>query len=452
MPTDFGGDVNNATDSNSIATEKWQDVFKDEQLKKLIDTALAYNYDLKQAIQRIELAQANFKQRKSALLPSLDLAAEAGLRKYGFYTESGIGNYDSNFSENLQSDEKIPGPAIPDYFVGVRASWELDLWGKIKAQKNAAFNNLLASNEARRLIETEIISNIATAYYELISLDGKILVFDRNIALNERALEIIELQKEAGRSSLLAVEQFKAFLANAKAQRSHTKQEISILENHINYLSGRFNKPINREAKQLTQLSLFDSLQLGTPIQLIAQRPDIREAAFQLMSAEEEIKSARAAFLPAIVLSPYLGLQSFSLNKLVNIEKSLSYGLTGGLTAPIFNQQALKAQYASYKANHGINFLEYEKKVLNAYNEVASALQIQEHIAERQLYISEQVLALKAAVDAAGELFIAGRVSYLDIITAQKDALEAQIDEVDIQKERIINQILIYKALGGGWK
>ncbi len=451
LPAEFGMNIPNGTDSLSLASEKWQEVFKDAQLKQLIDTALAYNYDLKQAIQRIELAQASFKQRKAALLPSLDLAAEAGLQKYGFYTESGIGNYDSNFSENLQADEKIPGPAIPDYFVGLRASWEIDIWGKIKAQKHAAFNNLLASNEARRLIETELISNIATAYYELISLDGKIQVFNSNIALNERALEIIELQKEAGRSSLLAVEQFKAFLAHAKAQRAHTKQEISLLENHINYLSGRFNKPILRATQQLTQLNLFDSLQVGTPIQLLGQRPDIREATFQLIAAEQEIKSARAAFLPAIVLSPYIGLQSFSLNKLVNVEKSLSYGLMGGLSAPLLNQQVLKAQYASYKANYGINFLEYEKRVLNAYNEVSSAVQMQSHIQERQQYIQEQVLALKAAVDAAGELFIAGRVSYLDIITAQKDALEAQIDEVDIQKERIINQILIYKALGGGW-
>src|SRR5690606_12169541 len=142
-------------------------------------------------------------------------------------------NYDSNFSENLKDDEKIPEPAVPDYFVGVRASWELDLWGKIRSQKQAAFQNLLAENEARRLVETEIITNIASAYYELLSLDAKIKVFDDNIRLNEQALEITELQKEAGRTSQLAVQQFKAFLASSRAERERMKQEITVLEHHI---------------------------------------------------------------------------------------------------------------------------------------------------------------------------------------------------------------------------
>src|SRR5690606_40155933 len=118
--------------------ESWRNVFIDPQLRTLIDSTLLYNYDLQQAIKRIEIAQASFRQRKAALLPSLDLAAEAGLRKYGFYTEAGIGNYDSNFSNNLKPDEKIPEPAVPDYFVGVRASWELDLWEKKRNPKNAA--------------------------------------------------------------------------------------------------------------------------------------------------------------------------------------------------------------------------------------------------------------------------------------------------------------------------
>src|SRR5690606_35074941 len=164
LPTQFNQDslVSVDADTSNIAYQPWKEVFADPYLKELIDSALVYNYDLQQAVQRIEIAQASFKQRKAALLPSLDLAAEAGLRKYGFYTEEGIGNYDSNFSENLKDDEKIPEPAVPDYFVGVRASWELDLWGKLRAQKNAAFNSLLAENEARRLVETELVTNIAS--------------------------------------------------------------------------------------------------------------------------------------------------------------------------------------------------------------------------------------------------------------------------------------------------
>ena len=454
LPTRFKQDdsltaVN--TDTTSIAYQSWKDVFTDPYLKELIDSALVYNYDLQQAVQRIEIAQASFKQRKAALLPSLDLAAEAGLRKYGFYTEEGIGNYDSNFSENLKDDEKIPEPAIPDYFVGVRASWELDLWGKLRAQKNAAFNSLLAENEARRLVETELVTNIASAYYELLSLDAKINVFNNNIVLNEQALEITELQKDAGRATQLGVQQFKAFLANSRAERERTRQEIVLLEHHINYLTGRFNVPIQRTEAGFGQ-PLFEKLDVGAPFQMLALRPDIREASFQLIGSEQDVKFARAAFLPSVVLSPFVGLQAFSFNKLVNVDKSLTYGLAGGLTAPIFNQRQLKSQYETYKAMYGLRFLEYEKRVLNAYNEVSNAVKTQDHIEQRQQYVQEEVEALKGAVAAANELFIAGRVSYLEIITAQKDAVAAELDEVEVQKEELLNEIVIYKALGGGWQ
>ena len=453
LPTQFELDSFAAADgdTSNMAYQPWKDVFTDTYLKDLIDSALVYNFDLQQAVKRIEIAQANFKQRKAALLPNLDLAAEAGLKKYGFYTEEGIGNYDTGFSENLSDDEQIP-EVLPDYFVGVRSSWELDLWGKLRAQKSAAFNSLLAENEARRLVETELITNIASAYYELLSLDAKVRVLNNSIELNEQALEITELQKEAGRATQLGVQQFKAFLANSRAERGRIKQEITLLEHHINYLTGSFGKVVQRTDSVLGTQSLFERLDIGTPFQMLALRPDIREASFQLIGAEQDVKAAKAAFLPTVVLSPYLGLQTFSFNKLVNIDKSLTYGVAAGLTAPIFNQRRLKTQYETYQAMYGLSFLEYEKRVLNAYNEISNAVKTQSHIEERQQYVQEEVEALKGAVDAANELFVAGRISYLEIITAQKDAVAAELDEVEVLKEEILNEIVIYKALGGGWQ
>ncbi|MGO3194273.1 MAG: efflux RND transporter permease subunit [Sphingobacterium sp.] len=451
MPSRFDSLSNNASDdTTSLAQLPWHEVFDDENLKRLIDTALVYNYDIQQALKRIEMVQARFKQRKAALSPTLDAAAEAGLQKYGFYTESGIGNYDTNFSDNLADDEKVPGPIVPDFFVGVRASWELDLWGKIKSRKHAAFNALLAENEVRRLIETEIITNIASAYYELISLDAKIKVYDNNIDLNQRALEISELQKEAGRATQLGVQQFKAVVANGQAERERVKQEITTLEHHINSLTGHFNEPVVRSSYSSKQ-RLFNSLNPGVPMELIAYRPDIRQASFNLIEAEFDVKSAKAAFLPSVALSPYIGLQSFSFDKLTNLDKSVTYGIVGGLTAPLFNQRQLRMQYETLKAQYGINFLEYEKRVLNAYNEVSNAIQTQAHIQKRETFVTRQVEALAGAVDAANELFIAGRASYLDIITAQKNAVDAELESVEVQKEGMMNEIVIYKALGGGW-
>lgn len=452
LPSQFDSLIINKSDTTSIAKLPWREVFTDPHLKKLIDSALVYNHDIQQALKRIDIAQASFKRRKAALLPSLDAAAEAGLQKYGFYTESGIGNYDTNFSENLSEDERVPQPVVPDFFVGVRASWELDLWGKIKSQKNAAYNALLAENEARRLVETEIITNLASAYFELVSLDAKIKVYDNNIILNQQALEISELQKEAGRSTQLGVQQFKAIVANGKGERERVKQEITNLEHHINFLTGHFNRPVVRSTDNMMGQRLFKELGTGAPLELLAHRPDVREASFSLLEAEFDVRSAKAAFLPSVVLSPYFGLQSFSLNKLTNLDKSLTYGLIGGLTAPIFNQRQLKTQYETFKAQYGLDFLEYEKRVLNAYNEVSNAIKTQEHIQQREIFITEQVEALGGAVEAANELFIAGRANYLDIITAQKNAVEAELEAVEVQKEGLMNEIVIYKALGGGWQ
>jgi HAE1 family hydrophobic/amphiphilic exporter-1 len=439
-------------DSISIADIKWNTFFKDQYLVDLINLGLENNQDLRQAIHRIEIAQANFRQRKSALLPTLDAAVEGGIRKYGHYTESGIGNYDSNFSENLTADEKLPEPFIPDYFVGVRSSWEIDIWGKLRQRREATYLGYLAENEAKRLVETELITSISSAYFELIAWDRKVKVYDRNIVLHERALEIIEAQKEAGRSDELAVQQFKSILAESRANRAWALQEIAKNEHQINQLLGRVYQPIKRSEDAVLENSLFAEMDLGSFDQLISNRVDIRQAAFDLKREYRELDVARLSFLPSVAISPYLGLQSFSFDKLFDLDKSVAYGLLGGVTMPILRQRELKSQYEVMKAEYGIAFLEYEKKVLNAVNEVSLAVKTQKLLANREALIEDQVTALVAAIEAAEELFIAGRVSYLDIISAQKGVVQAQISEVDIQKEDLLNQIVLYKALGGGWK
>ncbi len=439
-------------DSSSVGSLAWRDVFTDAQLISLIDSALINNLDVRQAIHRIEMAQANFKFRKSALYPSLDAAVEGGLRKYGHYTESGIGNYDSNFSENLNDDEKIPEPFIPDYFVGVRSSWELDLWGKLRNRREAAFLNLMSESELKRLIETELISSIASAYYELMSLDEKIQVYDENIKLHERALEIIEAQKEAGRADELAVQQFKSLLSQSKANRAHAAQEILAYEHQINSLLGRVYQPIARNSNGIGSNLLFQDLTVGNLDELLNNRLDIRKAGMDLQAGFHEMESTRLAFLPTVAISPYLGLQSFSFDKLFSLDKSVTYGLFGGITMPIFRQRELKSEYEKMKASYGISFLEYEKTVLNAVNEVSLALNTQDAIVTRATHVKDQVAALESSIGAAEELFIAGRVTYLDIITAQKGLIEAQVADVDINKEKMLNQVVLYKALGGGWQ
>lgn len=440
------------SDSSSSATLPWKSAFTDTLLVALIDSALSNNQDMRQAMLRIDIAQANFKHRKSSLLPRFDAAVEGGIRRYGHYTESGIGNYDSNFSENLSADELIPTPFIPDYFVGVRSSWEIDLWGKLKQRKTAAYMGYLAQQEATRLLQTELVTSISAAYYELLSLDRQITVYEENIVLHERALAIVEAQKDAGRADELAVQQFKAILAESRANRAHAMQETLHYEHQINQLIGRVYTPILRQPVSGGETDLLAHLQVGSVDDLLNNRLDIRKAAFEAQANYSDLDAARLSFLPTVALSPYLGLQSFHFDKLFDLGKSTAYGLLGGITMPVFNQRELKSNYEVAKATYGIGFAEYEKTVLNAVNEVSLALHTQDILTEREGLIQQQVNALEASATAAEALFIAGRVSYLDIINVQKGIIQSQVAKVAISKEKSLNQLFLYKALGGGWK
>src|SRR5690606_23729532 len=206
LPETYTGNTSNA-DTSSTAHRSWRDFFSDPTLVALIDTALANHPDMSAALHQIEIAQANLRLRKTALFPSVDALADAGLRRYGFYTMDGIGNYDTNFSDNLKEDEKLPTP-VPDYFIGLRTSWEIDLWGKLKNRKRAAYHRFLSSYEGRHLVQTALVEEVATAYIDLLALDNELAILRKNIDLQKSALDIISVQKAAGRAAELGVQHF----------------------------------------------------------------------------------------------------------------------------------------------------------------------------------------------------------------------------------------------------
>ena len=438
-------------DTTTMASTPWHSLFKDKYLVSLLDSALSNNPDMAQALHRVEVAQANLRLRKANLFPSVDALAEAGLRKYGFYTMDGIGNYDTNFSENLKEDEKLPNP-LPDYFVGLRTSWEIDLWGKLKSKKRAAYQRFLASYEGQRLVQTLLVEEVATAYYDLLALDNELSILQKNITLQEDALAIIEIQKEAGRANELGVRQFSAVLYNSKGREQEVHQQITAVENHLNFLLGRFSGSISRDRSTWTTDIFSDSVSMGIPAQLIVLRPDVKQAQLELLASGAEIDAAKAAFLPSLMLSPYIGFQAFDISKLLMAPTSIAYGLLGGLTAPVFNQRAIRSAYEVEVAQYGIAFQEYEKTVLNAWKEVQTNLQAQAFLDQRRDYNAQEVASLSQAVDAASELFRAGRASYLDVITAQRSVLDAEINLVQTHREKALSYLALYKALGGGWQ
>ncbi|RYE08157.1 MAG: TolC family protein, partial [Sphingobacteriales bacterium] len=305
LPTTFTG----ISDTLTVASLPIKQFFADKYLISLIDSAIAANPDILTALQRVEVAKANVRYNASKLLPQINIAANGGVEKYGDYTMNGVGNYDTNFSPNINGDQRIPNP-VPNYFLGFQSSWEVDLWGKLNNRKKAAYARFLASNQGYRLVITSLTAQIAQAYYQLLALDTELGIIKKNIVLQENALEIVKIQKQGGRATELAVQQFQAQLLRTKGLEYSTRQQVKETENRLNFLTGSFDKPVSRDTS-ITTATLPPLLAAGIPSQLLLNRPDIQAAELELLAMNADISAARANFLPTLTLTPYVGYNAF---------------------------------------------------------------------------------------------------------------------------------------------
>lgn len=438
------------SDSSSATIAKWKEVFFDPDLIALIDTALKNNYDLKSALQKVEIARAGVKFNKGVRLPELGLNASVGQRKFGDYTMDGVGNYDTQFSTNINEKQQIPNP-LPDYYVSFQASWEIDLWGKLKNKKKAAAAKFIASQYGKDLIITNLIAEIATTYFELLALDNEARILTDNIELQQSALDLVLAQKEAGKANELGVEMTKAQLLSSKAIQAEVQQLFIETESRLSFLCGSYPKAIARDTSYFSQ-HLQKTLNVGIPSDLIRNRADIRQSEFELKASAADVRSAQAAFYPSLNINAALGLQSFNAFLLMETPASMAYNLLGGLTAPLLNRRKLKADLMASKAEQRQAYINYEKTVVNSFREVYIALNNIKNTKTMFDLKREEVELLKKSTATSSELFKAGRAGYLEVITAQKNALQSQIELINFYKRQNIAMIDLYRAIGGGWK
>lgn len=446
MPDSFPGQA----DSNSIADILWKDFFLDTHLAALIDTALSNNPDLFIALQRIEMASAQAATKKAALFPSVNGSIGVNADRFGDYTMTGVGNFDTNLSPNIKKDQQVPTRLTPDFFAGFRSSWEIDLWGKLKHQKKEAIAQLFATEKGRQLAITHLIGEVADQYYELLALDNELKIVKKNVQLQEEALDLVKVQKEGGRATELAVKQFSAQLLNTQAIAYHIRQQMTETENRLNIISGRYPQPIVRDDSLATQ-PFPQLLKTGLPAQLLTGRPDIQQAEWELEAAQANVAAARAAFLPSVNLSPYVGFNSFRARLLLD-PASFVYGAAAGLTAPIFNMKQIRSHHKIAAARAVEAVYNYQKTLLNSYGEVMTNL---ESIKNNTLALAlkeEEVNELSNAVSVARDLYLAGYANYLEVISAQKGALDAEIELTENKKRLFQSMIHLYRSLGGGWK
>ncbi len=434
MPETYIGDIDTVND----ASIRWQKFFTDPLLVDLIETGLRNNFDLLKAVQRVEMVRANYHMRAGALLPSVNLAATAdvGSVNKNMVAEGARASGMNNFNE--------------EYFFGIQTTWEADLWGKLKNQRKAAHARFLASEKARHLVTTAVVAEIARLYYELLAVDNELEVVRKNIDFQEIALEIINIQKMGGRATELAVQQFTAQLLHTKALEREKEQRIIELETQINLLMGRYPQHIER-TKDISELALPPTIQEGVPSALLLNRPDIQQAELELVAAEADLQAARAAFLPSIRIYPYAGFNALNASALFQTPESLAAGLLGGITAPIFNQKKIRSQFKRSVAERTAAYLDYQQTIITGYGEVVNNIRGIDNLEDMYALKEQEVEVLLNAVSTSNVLFTSGYATYLEVITAQKSVLEAELELANIKKGIFHSVIGLYQALGGGW-
>lgn len=445
LPTSF---LSSTTDTTTISALNWRQYFADTLLVNLIDTALAGNIDLQMALQKIQIARSGVRFQTGELFPKVDGNISVGSTRYGKYTESGQGNATTPYPDD--PDRVIPNP-VQDFYIGLTATWEIDIWGKLRNQRKGAISNYLASIEGKNFVVSILVADVAIAYYELLALDNELAIVQQTMLKQQEALDVIKSQKEAGRANELAVQQFQAQLLNAQTLEKETRQQISETENKLNFILGRYTQTIQRQ-KELLFSETPSQFAAGLPSQLLSNRPDIREAEYQVQASKFDLKSAKAAFFPNINLSAAVGFAAFNPQFLFSSPASIGYSAMGGLIAPLLNMNALKAQFNTAKANQLKAMYNYQKTILNGYVEVVNELSNLSNLQQISDLKKQQNNVLTQSVETSNELYKSGRATYLEVLLAQQNSLETQLELVNTTKRQRIATVNIYKALGGGWR
>lgn len=435
----------NSSDTSNTATIRWRDFFTDPYLAGLIDTALKNNQELMITLQEIEIARNEVRMRKGQILPTVGARLGAGVEKVGRYTSQGAGDA----TTEIEPGREMPDP-LPDFTAALYANWEVDIWKKLRNAKKAAVSRYLSTIEGKNFVLTNLIGEVADAYYELIALDNQLVIVRQNIELQKNALEIVKVQKEAARATELAVQKFRAEVLSSQSMEFDIQQKITETENRINFLLGRYPQTIARDKNSFLRI-MPATISSGIPSQLLANRPDIKQAELELAAAKLDVKVARAEFYPSFGISAAVGFQAFNPSYLVKLPESLLYSLVGDLAGPLINRNAIKAEFNTANARQVQAMYNYERTILNAYLEVANQLSKIDNLQKSYGVKLQQVDALTRSIDISNDLFKSARADYLEVLMTQRDALEARLELVETKKEQLNAVVHVYRDLGGGW-
>ncbi|WP_320168212.1 efflux transporter outer membrane subunit [Mangrovibacterium marinum] len=419
------------TDSTNLANEAWESLFNDPVLKSLIAEGLSNNLSLQAAIERVKASEAYFKQSRQSMLPGI--SAQAGHT----YVRNSESTYPSGPREYNAAQ------------IALQASWEIDFWGKLNSAKKAAYADYLGTDAARKAVQTSLIANIATAYYNLLALDQQLVITQETVKTNAELVETMKVLKDHGSVTGAAVVQSEAARYAAEVTIPDLEQQIEATENSLCILLGRTPGTITRG--KLEDQQVQSQLTVGVPSQLLDNRPDVMQAEYAVISAYETTNSAKAYFFPSVTLTASSGLEALEYSDLFDAG-SLMANVVGGLTSPLFNKRANRTRLEVAKAQQAVALADFKNTLLTAGQEVSDALGTYQ-AAERKIDLrKKQLNALEKSVDYTKELLTYGSATYTEVLNAQQSYLGAQLNNVSDHLQQLTAVVTLYRALGGGWQ
>lgn len=429
----------------SVAEIDWRTYFDDARLIALIDTALQNNQELNIVLQELIISQNEVLEKSGEYLPMVNVGAGIGAEKPGRFTRDGVVEH----SLEIEEGKEFPEP-LGDFQFGAVASWEVDIWRKLRNARDAAQLRYLAANEGRNFLISNLIAETAHAYYELMALDNLLEIINNNAAIQEEALRKVKIQKQNAKANQLAVNRFEAQLLKTQNLQYTVRQQIVETENRINVLVGRYPRPIERNTAGFMDLEI-DSIQAGIPARLLQNRPDIRQAEYQLQAADLDVQVARADFYPGLDISAGIGFQSFNPSFLLKPE-SILFNLVGDLTAPLINKKAIKARYNMASARQVQAVYQYEQTLLHAHTDVLNQLYKLDNYTNSFATKQREVDILIESVNIANNLFRYAKADYVEVLLTQEEVLDAKMELVETKLRQLETKVGIYRALGGGWR
>jgi multidrug efflux system outer membrane protein len=426
--------ADNSSTNVAFAELEWWQVYQDGTLQALIREALTNNYDLRIAAARVEEARAAAMQVRSQLVPSATYNGTVSRGRNDLFG--------TVFPNN--------GATISSVSATLNTVWEVDLWGRVRRLNESARAEFLASDEGRRGVRLSLLSDVATAYFQLLELDEELEIASKTTNSFAESLNIFQQRMEGGAASALESSRAQAALDDAAATVPAIRQRVSATENQLSILLGRNPGMIERPDLFLTKITLPD-IPAGLPSALLEHRPDVLQSEQLLRSANAQVGESIAEFFPRIGLTAFLGKVSPELSAFT-LGGANAWGIAAEGTGPLFEGGRLVGQYHETRAAREEARFRYRQIILNAFREVSDALVSRQLLAEVRLRYAAEVDALETAVKLSSERYVAGKASYYEVLEAQQQLFPAELSLARTQRDQLLATVDLYKALGGGWQ